>query len=93
MVKAVFAQWTLETLPEDLGEFHISCGAGDAQWSGFFHTDAHARLVINACIEGFDVTLYAFSEGIEKEADYWLSPNAINGEIEARDFGLCDADL
>jgi hypothetical protein len=93
MVKAVFAQWTLETLPEDLGEFHISCGIKDEQWEGFTHEDAHARLVISSVIEGFDVTLYCFSEGIENHPDYWLSPNAINGETEAKAWGIHEVDL
>lgn len=92
-MQAIYAVWTVPALPEDLGEFHVSCGAGDNQLDGFFHDSTSARLVISATIDGFDVTLYAPSEGIEKEADYWLSPNAINGEVEARAFGLCDADL
>lgn len=88
----VYAQWEVKGrhLP-DLSELHISCGVGDEQWEAFTLNCVESYLLIGGTPEGYHIELRVWSDGLEKEKDYWLSPAPIycNGkEYEAVEFGI-----
>lgn len=89
MSKQVFARWeNVQTLPDDIGEIHISCGVGDAQWDGFFITDRGACMTITYKPDGYEITFTAPSCEIETHEGYWLSPCPLGeDEAEAVEFG------
>jgi hypothetical protein len=84
-----YAQWTVKgtELPEDLQQIHISNGAGDEQYDAFDLNRQESRLTITGFIDGYDIELVVWSDGLEKEKDYWLSPSELGG-VEAHDFGI-----
>ena len=90
--KIVFAIWEIKTLPDDLDEFHISCGADDdSQDDGYFMYNKGAKLLIER-ITGlsdinYRITLIAPSRCLQRYKDYWLSPNQVDGQ-DAKDFGI-----
>ena len=90
--KRFFAEWHYDhgELPEEVADsidqFHISCGVGDHQSVGYFPSAKGAKLTFERSAHGWKVRLEVPTEGLEKEKDYWLSPNGENGE--ASNFGL-----
>lgn len=89
----VYARWSIngEELPDDLNDVHISNGVGDEQFDAFDLNRPESKLTVTGFINGYDVELIVFGDGIEKEKDYWLSPSLIGG-TEAHAFGLYDSE-
>jgi len=90
--KFVFAIWEIKTLPDDLDEFHISCGTDDdSQAIGYFLDDKDAKLLIESITGQQDVNyrvmLFAPSCDLQQHENYWLSPSLV-GDQEAIDFGI-----
>lgn len=82
-----YAKWVLETLPDEIDDFHISCGVGDEQWDGYFVSDPRAKLTIKHKSNGYHVKLTAPTQGLENEKGWWLSPSCPHGR-EAVEFGI-----
>lgn len=90
-MKQIFASWLTKRLPEDLSEIYISCGAGEAQWDGFFLTeDIGAVLSIQNTGNGYRIVLTCPDAGLTDEEDWWLSPSDLGMDIEALDFGIVE---
>jgi hypothetical protein len=66
----------------------ISCGVNDDQYQGYYDTDLGATVTYESVTGGTRITLSAPSEGLEAEADYWLSPDNQHDGREAVEFGI-----
>lgn len=88
-MKFAYARWEIQgtELPSDLQDIHISCGVGDEQYDCFDLNRPESKLTITGNPNGYDIELKVFSDGLENEEDYWLSPCTLD-DVEAKEFGI-----
>jgi hypothetical protein len=83
----VYAKWQIDKLPGDFRDFYIQCGDGEEEWESYTIDDIQAKLIINSNRDGFLVELICKDE-ITAPNNFWLSPECINDEFDAFDFGF-----
>lgn len=90
--RVAWAEWVLDTLPECLDEFHISCGRSDEDQQEGFFLENGGRLHIEYSDRLYTVRLECRDRGgVTALKGHWLSPNQINGAVDANDFGSMEA--
>jgi hypothetical protein len=102
----VYAEWhvtqdeMLQILEDEneLGQFHISCGKEDEQWTGYFlDEDEYAQLTITRLMKTdpgdaqYELVLEVPSQGHEVEDGFWVSANILAGTVECTSQGWRDA--